>query len=82
MVTRFGLAEGLSPLAYSDDEGEVFLGHTVTQQKNISSETARQIDRETRAIIDRNYQRAERILEENREKLHAMAEALMCFETI
>ncbi len=82
MVTRFGLSEGMSPLTYSENEGEVFLGRAVAQQQQISSETARQIDRETRAIIDRNYERAERILEENREKLHAMAEALMQYETI
>ncbi len=82
MVTRFGLSEGMSPLTYSENEGEVFLGRAVTQRQQISSETARQIDREIRAIIDRNYERAERILEENQEKLHAMAEALMQYETI
>jgi cell division protease FtsH len=82
MVTRFGLSEGLGPLAYSEDEGEVFLGRAVTQQQRISTETARRIDKETRTIVDRNYKRAQRILEENLDKLHAMAAALMQYETI
>jgi len=82
MVTRFGLSDGLGPLAYSEDEGEVFLGRSVTQQQQIASATARQIDREIRAIIDRNYQRARRILEDNRDKLQTMAEALIKYETI
>jgi len=82
MVTRFGLSDGLGPLAYSEDEGEVFLGRAVTQQQLISTETARKIDREIRAIIDRNYERAGEILGANRDKLHAMAAALIQYETI
>jgi cell division protease FtsH len=82
MVTRFGLSDGLGPLAYSEDEGEVFLGRAVTQQQLISAETARKIDREIRAIIDRNYERAGEILGANRDKLHAMAAALIQYETI
>jgi cell division protease FtsH len=82
MVTKWGLSEKLGPLTYSEEEGEVFLGHSVTQHKNVSDETAHAIDKEIRAIVDRNYERAHRILTENIDKLHAMAEALIKFETI
>ncbi len=82
MVTKWGLSERLGPLTYSEEEGEVFLGHSVTQHKNVSDETAHTIDAEIRAIIDRNYQRAERLLKENLDKLHRMAEALVKYETI
>jgi len=82
MVTRFGLSDNLGPLAYGDDEGEVFLGHSVTQQRQISPETAQAIDEAVRVIIDRNYERARRLLVENMDKLHAMADALLRFETI
>ncbi len=82
MVTKWGLSEKLGPLTYSEDEGEVFLGHSVAQRKNVSDETAHIIDEEVRAIVDRNYQRSRRILEENTGILHAMADALMRFETI
>ncbi|MCU0834606.1 MAG: ATP-dependent zinc metalloprotease FtsH [Chromatiaceae bacterium] len=82
MVTRFGLSDGLGPLAYSEEEGEVFLGRAITQHSHISAQTARQIDQEIRAIIDRNYQRAKQILSDNQDKLHAMSDALMQYETI
>jgi cell division protease FtsH len=82
MVTRFGLSDMLGPLAYSEEEGEVFLGRAITQQQKISTQTARRIDQEVRAIIDRNYQRAKQILEENLDKLHLMSKALMQHETI
>jgi len=82
MVTRWGLSERLGPLAYGDEEEEVFLGRSVTQHKNVSDETAHVIDEEIRNIIERNYERAERILKENIDKLHAMAEALVKYETI
>jgi cell division protease FtsH len=82
MVTKWGLSEKLGPLTYSEDDGEVFLGHSVTQHKAISDDTARAIDEEIRVIIDRNYARAEKILKENEDKLHKMAEALMKYETI
>ena len=82
MVTRFGLSDSLGPLAYAEDEGEVFLGRSVTQQRQVSPETAQSIDKEVRAIIDRNYRRAKQLLDSNMEKLHAMADALMRFETI
>ncbi|MEJ2310291.1 MAG: ATP-dependent zinc metalloprotease FtsH [Gammaproteobacteria bacterium] len=82
MVTRWGLSDRLGPLAYGEDEGEVFLGRSVTTHKNVSDDTAHAIDEEIRAFIDRNYDRAEQILQENMEKLHAMAEALIKYETI
>jgi cell division protease FtsH len=82
MVTKWGLSERLGPLTYSEEEGEVFLGHSVTQHKNVSDETAHAIDAEIRAIIDRNYGRAETILKEHMEQLHLMAEALIKYETI
>ncbi len=82
MVTKWGLSERLGPLTYAEEEGEVFLGRSVTQHKNVSDETAHAIDEEVRHIIDRNYERAKKILTDNLDKLHAMAEALMKYETI
>ena len=82
MVTKWGLSERLGPLTYSEEEGEVFLGHSVTQHKNVSDDTAHAIDEEIRSFIDRNYQRAEQILNDNLDKLHLMAEALIKYETI
>jgi cell division protease FtsH len=82
MVTKWGLSEKLGPLAYSEDEGEVFLGRTVTQHKNMSDDTANAIDREIREVIDSNYARAKEILVGHMDKLHAMSDALMKYETI
>lgn len=82
MVTKWGLSEKLGPLAYEEEEGEVFLGKSMTQTSHISQQTAEEIDREVRAIIDASYARAEKILHENRDKLEAMAQALMKYETI
>jgi len=82
MVTKWGLSEKLGPLAYSEDEGEVFLGRSVTQHKNVADDTARVIDEEIRDVIDRNYQCAEKMLNDNLDILHAMADALMKYETI
>ena len=82
MVTRWGLSERLGPLTYAEEEGEVFLGRSVTKHKNVSDDTAHAIDEEIRSVIDRNYDRAERLLKENMDKLHAMAQALIKYETI
>ena len=67
---------------YGEEEGEVFLGRSVTRHKNVSYETAKLIDEEIKAIIDRNYSRARKILEENLDILHAMTAALVKYETI
>lgn len=82
MVTKWGLSQRLGPLAYSEEEGEIFLGRSVTQHKSVAEETAHTIDEEIRSIIDRNYERAEKILKDNEDILHAMADALIKYETI
>ena len=82
MVTRWGLSEKLGPLTYSEEEGEVFLGHSVTKHKTVSDQTQDLIDEEVRSIVERNYQRSTRILEENEKRLHVMADALIRYETI
>ena len=82
MVTRWGLTEKLGPLAYSEDEDEVFLGRSVTQHKHMSDDTARLIDEEVRDIIDAAHSRAKNLLESHMDQLHLMADALMKFETI
>ena len=83
MVTKWGLSERMGPVKYDDDEGEVFLGMSAgSQSKTISSQTAREIDEEVREIIDGCYKRATKILQDNVEKLHVMADALMEYETL
>lgn len=82
MVTKWGLSEKLGPLTYREDEGEVFLGHSVTQRKDVSDATNKEIDAEVRGIIDRAYDKARKTLEANTDKLHIMAEALIKYETI
>ena len=82
MVTKWGLSESLGPLTYSEEEGEIFLGHSVTQHKMVSDDTAHRIDEEIRKLISRNYERAERLLDQHTERLHVMAAALIKFETI
>ncbi len=82
MVTRLGFSDRLGPLAYAEEEGEVFLGKTITQHKNVSDDTARTIDEEIRSVIDGCYARAQKLIEDNLDKLHAMADALMKYETL
>lgn len=82
MVTKWGLSERLGPLTYSEDDGEIFLGRSVTQHKQMSDVTAHAIDEEIRSFIDTAYQRAEDILREHMDKLHSMSNALLRFETI
>ncbi|HZX52121.1 ATP-dependent zinc metalloprotease FtsH [Pseudomonas sp. XK-1] len=83
MVTKWGLSEKLGPMMYAEEEGEVFLGRSMgSNQSNVSAETAKVIDQEVRSIIDGCYSTARRLLEENRDKLDAMAQALMKYETI
>jgi cell division protease FtsH len=81
MVTKWGLSD-LGPLTYSEENGEVFLGRTVTQHKLVSDVTAHTIDEEVRRIVERNYQRAKQILESTGEKLHLMADGLIKYETL
>ncbi|HHK2788511.1 TPA: ATP-dependent zinc metalloprotease FtsH [Pseudomonas aeruginosa] len=83
MVTKWGLSEKLGPLMYAEEEGEVFLGRGAgSQHANVSGETAKMIDQEVRRIIDDCYGTAKRLLDENRDKLEMMADALMKYETI
>ncbi len=82
MVTQWGLSKALGPLTYAEDEGEVFLGHSVSRHKQVSEITAQKIDEEVRAIIERAYGKARDILEKQRDKLERMAKALIQYETL
>ncbi|MDH5824388.1 ATP-dependent zinc metalloprotease FtsH [Luteimonas sp. RD2P54] len=82
MVTKWGLSDEMGPIAYSEDEDEVFLGRSVTQHKSVSDDTARRIDEVVRGILDKAYGRTTKILTENIEKLHVMAKLLLEYETI
>lgn len=82
MVTKWGMSEVLGPLTYSAEEGEIFLGRSITSHKEISDATAAIIDKEIRLIIDHNYVLAEKIIRANLDKLEIMAEALIKYETI
>ena len=82
MVTKWGLSADMGPLTYGEDEGEVFLGRQMTTKQDFSDETATKIDAEVRRLVDTNSARAEKILKENEDKLHLMAEALIKYETI
>ena len=82
MVTRYGMSDALGPMVYGENEGEVFLGRSVTTHKNMSEATMEKVDREIRRIIDEQYALARRLLEEHRDKVEAMAAALLELETI
>ncbi|WP_416305233.1 ATP-dependent zinc metalloprotease FtsH [Neptunicella sp. SCSIO 80796] len=82
MVTQWGLSSKMGPMLYAEEDGEVFLGRSMAKAKHMSDETARAIDAEIKAVIDNNYDRAERLLKENIDILHSMKEALMKYETI
>ena len=82
MVTQFGMSDEMGPLSYNEDEQEVFLGHSVTQTKHVSEETANAIDREVRRIVDEGYKRAQDILSANEDQLHRLAEALLEYEAL
>jgi len=82
MVTKWGLSDRLGPLAYAEEDGEVFLGRSITQHKKVSERTAHEIEEEVRRVINTNYDHARTILQTNLEKLHTMARALVKYETI
>jgi cell division protease FtsH len=82
MVTRYGMSDVLGPMVYAENEGEIFLGRSITKTTNMSEETMRKVDSEIRRIIDEQYSVARRILEDNRDKVEAMAKALLDWETI
>ncbi|MBX3725906.1 MAG: ATP-dependent zinc metalloprotease FtsH [Xanthomonadales bacterium] len=82
MVTKWGLSDTMGPVAYGENEDEVFLGRSVTQHKSVSEDTAKRIDEVVREILDRAYQRTRTILTDNIDKLHLMADALLQYETI
>ncbi len=82
MITEWGMSDKLGMIAYGDNSQEVFLGHSVTQNKNVSESTAQEIDREIKAIIDNAYARAKSILSENIEELHRIARGLLEYETL
>jgi cell division protease FtsH len=82
MVTKWGLSVKVGPLTLSGDDEEVFLGHSVTRHKDVSEATSNIVDTEVRTIVDRNYRRAEKILKDNIDKLHTLAEALVKYETV
>jgi cell division protease FtsH len=82
MVTQWGLSTKMGPMLYAEEEGEVFLGRSMAKTKHMSDDTARAIDAEIKALIDRNYERAETILKDNIDILHSMKDCLMKYETI
>jgi cell division protease FtsH len=82
MVTRYGMSDELGPVVYAENDGEVFLGRSVTTHKNVSESTLQKVDGEIRRIIDSQYALAKRLLEENRDKVEAMTSALLEWETI
>jgi len=82
MVTEWGMSDELGPMVYSENEGEVFLGRSVTTHQAISDETMEKVDKEIRRIIDQQYTLARKLLEDNRDKVEAMTKALLEWETI
>ncbi len=82
MVTKWGLSDELGPIAYAEDEGEVFLGRSVSQTKHVSDDTARKIDDVVRTILDKAYAQSTKLLTEHIDKLHVMANTLLEYETI
>jgi cell division protease FtsH len=82
MVTEWGMSDTLGPMVYGENEGEVFLGRSITTHKNLSEATMQKVDLEIRAIIDQQYGLARRLIEENRDKVDTMAKALLEWETL
>jgi cell division protease FtsH len=82
MVTQWGMSDSLGPMVYGENEGEIFLGRSITTHKNVSETTMQKVDGEIRRIIDEQYQLARKLIEDNRDKVEAMAAALLEWETI
>jgi cell division protease FtsH len=82
MVTRFGMSDELGPIAYGENQEEVFLGHSVSRQQNVSEQTAQKIDSEIRRIVDATYQKAKEILTTRLNDLHTLARGLLEYETL
>ena len=82
MVTQWGMSDALGPMVYGENEGEVFLGRSITTHKNVSEATMQKVDAEIRRIIDQQYALARKLIEDNRDKVEAMAKALLEWETL
>ncbi len=82
MVTQWGMSDSLGPMVYGEEEGEIFLGRSVTTHKNMSESTMQKVDAEIRRMLDEQYARARKLLEDNRDKVEAMTAALLELETI
>jgi cell division protease FtsH len=82
MVTQWGMSDELGTMVYGENEGEVFLGRSITTHKNVSEATLQKVDAEIRRIIDTQYKLARKLLEDNRDKVEAMAKALLEWETL
>ncbi len=82
MVTRYGMTEALGPMVYAENEGEIFLGRSITKTNHMSEATLQKVDGEVRRIIDQQYKVARTLIEDNKDKMHAMAKALLEWETI
>jgi cell division protease FtsH len=82
MVTQWGMSDSMGPMVYGENEGEVFLGRSITTHKNVSEATMQKVDAEIRRIVDQQYGLARRLIEENRDKVEVMAKSLLEWETI
>ena len=82
MVMKAGLSKELGPVAYGENEEEVFLGRSVARSQHMSEETAKKVDAEIRKLVDKGYERAKKVLNEKIEDLHKLAKALLTYETL
>jgi cell division protease FtsH len=82
MVTQWGMSDEMGPMVYGENEGEVFLGRSITTHKNVSEVTMQKVDAEIKKIIDRQYSLARKLITDNRDKVEAMTKALLEWETI
>ncbi len=82
MVTQWGMSDALGPMVYGENEGEIFLGRSITTHKNVSETTLQKVDAEIRRIVDEQYKVARKLIEDNRDKIEAMAKGLLEYETL